>query len=613
MADKSVIDEVCRALESKSNDKKHTIEIAGRIKKEYSLNPEQARKHHPEVFYYYDGLVGTRVSQSVHPAGMVISPITLNDNYGTFVKDGETCLLLDMDEAHEVGAAKYDFLALKTVKVIRDACNYIGIPYPITHEVNWNDENVWRDMIRYPYGVFQFEGDFAFQLLKKFQPHSIFDMSLVTACIRPSGASYRDDLIAHKPHKNPDQIIDKLLADNLGYLVYQEDIIKFLQEICGLSGSTSDSVRRGIAKKKMEILEQYMPSILNGYCANSDKPRAEAEQEAKEFLRVIEDASSYMFNYSHSIAYCLMGYLCAYYRYYYPMEFATAFLNNAQNDDDIANGTRLLKAYNIKLSNPKWGVSRSDYFFDKENGVIYKGLSSVKHMGAEVSDELYRLSQSRRYNYFAELLCDLAHDTSVDSRQINLLIKIDFFSEFGNQRELLRIVDMFELFKKGEAKQIKKTAVDGTAIESIVRRYAVGVTKSGGEAKSYTLLDVMGILRDLETMIKNSGLEDLSDVLKVRNFADIMGSGSYVSGKEEDRPKLIITKLYPVMRNSDGKQFGYNVYTRSIGSGIESKFTIFNKVYDNTPVKEGDLVYCKGFTRDKNGKYFTMTSYERIV
>ena len=110
------------------------------------------------MFYYYDGLVGTRVSQSVHPAGMVISPITLNDNYGTFVKDGETCLLLDMDEAHEVGAAKYDFLALKTVKVIRDACNYIGIPYPRTHEVNWYDENVWQDMVRSPFGVFQFEG-----------------------------------------------------------------------------------------------------------------------------------------------------------------------------------------------------------------------------------------------------------------------------------------------------------------------------------------------------------------------------------------------------------------------------------------------------------------------
>lgn len=613
LADKSVIDEVCRALESRSNDKKHSIEISAKIKKEYSLNPEQARKHFPEVFYYYDGLVGTRVSQSVHPAGMVISPITLNDNYGTFVKDGETCLLLDMDEAHEVGAAKYDFLALKTVKVIRDTCNYIGIPYPRTHEVNWNDQAVWADMIRIPYSVFQFEGDFAFQLLKKFQPHSIFDMSLVTACIRPSGASYRNDLIAHKPHKNPSPMIDELLKDNLGYLVYQEDIIKFLQEICGLSGSTSDSVRRGIAKKKMDILEQYMPAILEGYCANSDKPKAEAEQEAREFLQVIEDASSYMFNYSHSVAYCLMGYLCAYYRYYYPMEFATAFLNNAQNDDDIANGTRLMRAYGIRMSNPKWGVSRADYFFDKENKVIYKGLGSIKFMGVEPAEDLYKLAQSRNYKYFIDLLYDLTHETRIDSRQIDLLIKIDFFSEFGNQRELLRLVDMFALFKKGEAKQLKKSAVDGTAIAEIVKRYAVGVTKSGGEAKSYTLLDVMSILRDIEDLVKSVGMDDLSDTLKVQNFSSIMGSGSYISGREEDRPKLIVSKMFPACRKRDGKQFGYNVYTRSIGSGKESCFTIFNNVYDREPVKEGDLIYCKSYDRDKSGKYFTMTSYSRIV
>lgn len=90
-------------------------------------------------------------------------------------------------------------------------------------------------------------------------------------------------------------MIDELLKNNLGYLVYQEDIIQFLQQICGLSGSQADSVRRGIAKKKMELLEEWMPVILNGYCEKSDHPREEAENEAKQFLKIIEDASSYMF------------------------------------------------------------------------------------------------------------------------------------------------------------------------------------------------------------------------------------------------------------------------------------------------------------------------------
>ena len=73
-------------------------------------------------------------------------------------------------------------------------------------------------------GIFQMEGEFAHSLLRQFEPHNIFDMSLVTACIRPSGGSYRNDLIQKKIHKNPSAIIDELLKDNFGYLVYQEDI-----------------------------------------------------------------------------------------------------------------------------------------------------------------------------------------------------------------------------------------------------------------------------------------------------------------------------------------------------------------------------------------------------
>jgi DNA polymerase-3 subunit alpha len=196
------------------------LKSISRIKNEFDKDEGVTKRAYPELFYYFDGLLDTKISQSVHPAGMVISPITLNDNYGTFDKDGDTCLMLDMENIHDfTGLAKYDFLILKTVQVIRDTCNYLNQPYPKTHEINWDDQDVWRDMIRNPSGIFQFEGKFAFDSLKKFEPHSIFDMSLVTACIRPTGASYRDDLLDHKQHKNPSELIDDLLKNNLGYLV----------------------------------------------------------------------------------------------------------------------------------------------------------------------------------------------------------------------------------------------------------------------------------------------------------------------------------------------------------------------------------------------------------
>ena len=120
-------------------------------------------------------------------------------------------------------------------------------------------------------------------------------MSIVTACIRPSGASYRDDLLARKKHSNPSDIIDDLLKDNLGYLIYQEDTIKFLQQICGLSGSDADNIRRAIGRKQKDRLDKAMPSILEGYCSKSNKSRVDAEEEAKEFLQIIEESASYQF------------------------------------------------------------------------------------------------------------------------------------------------------------------------------------------------------------------------------------------------------------------------------------------------------------------------------
>ena len=300
---KGVVDEVGRHL-ARQWDKTHagndenpySLKRIEKIKREFDEDEQECKAKYPEIFYYYDGLLGTRVSQSVHPAGVVISPVTLNDNYGMFLKSGEWCLLFDMEEVHDgCGLAKYDFLALKTVQVIRDTCRYLGIPYPKSHEVDWNDKNVWADILRTPGAIFQFEGSFAFDCLKKYRPENLFDMSLVTACIRPSGASYRNDLLARKFHHNPSAIIDDLLRDNRGFLVYQEDTIKFLQLICGLSGSESDNIRRAIGRKQKDRLDKAMPDILNGYCAKSGQPREIAEAEAKEFLQIIEDSASYQF------------------------------------------------------------------------------------------------------------------------------------------------------------------------------------------------------------------------------------------------------------------------------------------------------------------------------
>lgn len=444
ISDKGTIDEIGRALNIPLSEVKT-------IKDMYDENPDKARYTYQKVFYYFDGLKGTAISQSIHPAGVIVSPVTLPDNYGTFWNDGKRILNINMEEIHDVSLVKYDLLGLKNIEIINDTCKLAHIPYPKSYTLNWNDKNVWKHITDSPVGIFQFESPYAFQLLKKFSPVEVNSLSLVNASLRPSGESYRDRLLSGETNKNPSELIDNLLAPNHGFLVFQEDTIKFLQQICGLSGSDADNIRRAIGRKQKDRLEKAMPQILEGYCKMSDKPREVAEQEAKAFLQIIEDSANYQFGYNHSTGYSMIGYTCAYLRYYYPKEFITAYLNNANNEDDISMGTELANQLNIPIHSIKFRYSLSEYACDDTG--IYKGIESIKFCNSKIADELYAL-RDNQYKSFIDLLIDITEHTSVDSRQLDILIKLDFFSEFGEPNELLTQVQIFNaIYGKKTAKK----------------------------------------------------------------------------------------------------------------------------------------------------------------
>ena len=493
ISDKGTIDEIGRALADRwneqhgSGDNPYSLDNIVRIKKEYDEDPIGTKERYKELFYYFDGLINTVVSQSMHPAGIIVSPITLPDNYGTFWNDGKRILSINMEEIHEVSLVKYDLLGLKNIEIIKDTCELANIPYPKSHTVNWNDQEVWKHITDSPVGIFQFESKFAFDSLKKFNCHQVNDLSLVNASIRPSGESYRDRLLAHEPNKNPSELIDKLLEKNHGYLVFQEDVIAFLQNICGLSGSDADNVRRAIGRKQMDRLQAALPEILEGYCSKSPKVRKEAEEEARAFLQIIEDASSYMFGYNHSTGYSMIGYICGYLRYYYPKEFITAYLNNANNDDDIAMGTQLAETMNIKIHPVKFRHSLAKYSCD-ESG-IYKGIESIKFLNDKVADELYELRECQ-FRSFIDLLVKLK-TLSINSRQLDILIKLDFFEEFGEVNRLLKQVEYFD--KIYGKKQFKKAKLEQLGIPlEVAEKYATKVTE-----KMITGIDSTGLLTEM--------------------------------------------------------------------------------------------------------------------
>lgn len=620
-AEKDTIDLICRALskywkeEHPGEDNRcnpYSLTKAQQIKKDFELAPTDAREAYGDIFRYFDGIIRTKVAQSVHAAGIVISPVTLANHYGTFIKDNEICLMIDMEEIHEVSLVKYDLLVLNNIKIINDTCKLAGIPYPKSHEINWNDRDVWDDMMRSPVGVFQFEGEFAFSLLRQFKAKSIFDMSLVTAAIRPSGASYRNRLIRREPNRNPSPIIDELLKDNNGYLIYQEDTIKFLQEICGLSGSEADNVRRAIGRKDEERLRKALPQILKGYCNKSPQSHEVAEQEAKEFLQIIEDSASYQFGYNHSIAYCMIGYICAWLRKYYPYEFVTSYLDNAANDDDIKSGTELAALYGLNLTAPRFGVSRSGYMFDPKEKVIAKGIASIKYLNASVSEELYHLSEQKKYGFFTDLLLDISRKTSTNSRQLENLIKIDYFIVFGNSKELLRINDMFNLFKQGESKTIKKDRVENSVFKEAIIKFSTGKTKSGAEAKSYTIINMVALLHECETIIKSLKIDDFDYKNKMQNQLEILGYIDLTTNREEDKKKLLITEVFPLKAKDSGEIWAYRLCTRSVGSGKTARISVKNKVYEKRPIRKGDTVLVNDLWKNKQG-YWYLLDWENII
>lgn len=470
------------------------------------------RQKYPEIARCHSGLFNVPVSQGIHPAGIVVAPnnIDLYIDYGVFMSNDKPVLAIDMDEVHDVALVKYDILGLKQVQILKHCCESIGLDYlPRTHLVDFEDKNVWDHITDDPVGVFQFESKFSFGLLEKMKPRSVDELTLLNASLRPSGTSYRNDLIERKPKENPSPEISELLAKNNGYLVYQEDIIRFLQYICGLSGSQADTVRRDIAHKNKDKINAVLPQILDGYCKHSKSSREKAEKEAKEFIKIIEDASDYMFGYNHSTGYSIITYESVLFRTYFPAEFIAAYLNASKTMSDIIKCETLAKNLDISylndpeirakkaeilsiwtgkkvdpdsfpvypkkviIKNAEFGKSGGYYTFDEADYAVYKGVGSVKSLNAVFPNELLELSKTDKYAnveslnkkqrkvLFYDFIQDALQKTSTEKKHIQILIKLNFFKVLGPSKTLLKIfntIDMFTNFKfdKVHCKQINK-------------------------------------------------------------------------------------------------------------------------------------------------------------
>jgi len=561
---------------------------ANNLKKEF----QNLKDNNKDLFYYFDGLKGTIIAKGTHPAGIIGSPITLADNLGVYYKDGDEShpiSICSMKAVDSVNFVKFDILGLKTVGIMKDVYKSIGSHYLKAHEIDWNDNKVWDNMITSSVGVFQFEGDYAFSLLKDFKPRFINDMSLVNAALRPSGKSYRDRLIKKELNINPSEQLDDLLKDNYGYLVYQEDTIKFLTDICGFSGSLADTTRRAIGKKDTVLLNEQLPKIMEGYCGKSDKSRELAEEEAKQFLQIIDDSSEYQFGYNHSTGYSMNGYAETRLRTYYPLEFATAYLDRSENKEDTNRGVSLANQLNAKINPISFGKSIAKYTFDKKENSIYKGISSIKFLNEQVPNELYALAQQKNYTDFIELLSDIKN-TSVNSR--------------GKNKKLLQIIELYDKFaysKQINFKDIEKLKIN----EDILKKYSQKTTKT-----LYKELNMIGYIKEVIKDIENKPLSIKEQVKFEMEFLEYT---EYINESAGD-------KFYIVIKYETYKDKSKPYVTlRQINNGKEMKTKIKDgKIFSQNPFKLYDVLKVNEFktqkkTKNVGGKWMKSDEDEEIL
>lgn len=479
---------------------------------------------------------------AVHNCGLVVSPYSIDDCMGLFTTSTDDVPIsqINMKEVDLQNYVKLDLLKLDTIELINETCKLAGIERLTPDNVDINDKAVWDSIRDDTTAIFQWEGatgdryikqllsESNIQKFKKLNPNVDYMtlLSIGNGAIRPAGASYRDDLANGVIRKSGNAAIDEFMKPTFGYLVFQCQIIQFLHQYCGYTMGEADIVRRHFAKKTGT--EKDIPQIKAGFAKTMAEQYGMSQEESDkviaDFIQVIMDASNYLFSLNHSQPYSYEGYVSGWLRYHYPLQFLTVALNINQGKEEK---TSALTAYahkvGISIKPPKFRHSRSAYFCDAETNCIYKGLGSIKYMSEQVAEALYGMRDMQFRNFIDVLFALQQLKDKPDSRQLDILIKIGYFEEFGPAKALLLGWEIFSKFCLSKKISLDKWDKMGYDI-AILKANATNITeKTAGGLDNRGL--ILGVLRSLH-------MPRTTIVDKLRWQAELLG---YVDGSDPSR------------------------------------------------------------------------------
>src|SRR6185503_8012029 len=327
----------------------------------------------------------------VHAAGVVIAPQPLTELVPvTLTKDDSLVTAYDMKAVEKMGLLKMDFLGLTTLTVIDDCLKLIKQNRGETVEmakVPLDDEQTYEQVFHRALtsGVFQFESGGMREVLRRYKPTTVEDLTALNALYRPGPiqGGMIDDFIERKWGRRPVEYmfpeLEPILRETLGVIVYQEQVMQISSAIGGYSLGGADLLRRAMGKKNPEEMAKQRTIFMAGAAEKKfDKQKAGA------LFDLMEQFAGYGFNKSHSAAYALLAYHTAWLKTHYPVEFMAALLTSeTSKPENVVKYIQECREMNIPVVPPD--VQKSDANFTPvklENGeAIGFGLAAIKNVG----------------------------------------------------------------------------------------------------------------------------------------------------------------------------------------------------------------------------------------
>ena len=605
---KGAIRDVGRALEM-------PLDEVGQICNTVEQDENKCRDKYPELFKYVDIVNGCVVSVGNHPCGLVVSPHSIDDRMGLFTTSTDDVPIsqINMKEVDLQNYVKLDLLKLDTIELINETCKLAGIERLTPDNVDINDKAVWDSIRDDTTAIFQWEGTTGDRYIKQLLSESNIQkfkalnpnidymtlLSIGNGAIRPAGASYRDDLANGVIRKSGNAAIDEFMKPTFGYLVFQCQIIQFLHEYCGYTMGEADVVRRHFAKKTgtdkdiPQIKAGFAKTMAERYNMNQD----ESDKVIADFIQVIIDASNYLFSLNHSQPYSYEGYVSGWLRYHYPLQFLTVAMNiNQGKEEKTAALTAYAHKVGIRIKSPKFRHSRSDYFCDVDENTIYKGLGSIKYMSADVAEALYSMRDMQFKNFIDVLFAIQQLEVKPDARQLDILVKIGYFAEFGPAKALLLGIDVYKNFSKCKTIKLDKWSEMGYNMD-MLEPYAGKLTE-----KTASQLDNRGIVLSI---LRSMKMPKTTIVDKLKWQIELLG---YVDGSDPNSDPNDWLVL-------DVKTTGYGtvyVTAYNLCYGAERTYRANKKFWTNHQLLKGDVIRAvlqekNKMKKDENGEWVKLS------